>query len=53
MSSVCNGRLGSCSQIGFGARGKGSKGVQGVSSLRLGSRNIGSLTGKSIASKNP
>ncbi|XP_059301993.1 uncharacterized protein LOC132053918 [Lycium ferocissimum] len=43
-----DGRLGSCSRLGSGARVGGAKGVEGASRLRVGSWNIGTLSGKSI-----
>ncbi|XP_059310716.1 uncharacterized protein LOC132062086 [Lycium ferocissimum] len=45
---VSDGRLGSCSRSGTGARVRRGKCVKGASRLRVGSWNIGTLTGKSI-----
>ncbi|XP_055824437.1 uncharacterized protein LOC129892958 [Solanum dulcamara] len=45
---VTDGRLGSCPQLGVKARGNSGKRETGFRKLRVGSWNIGSLTGKSI-----
>ncbi|XP_055830866.1 uncharacterized protein LOC129899892 [Solanum dulcamara] len=46
--TVSDGRLGSCSRFGSRARVGRAKGAEGASRLRVGSWNIGTLSGKSI-----
>ncbi|XP_059285715.1 uncharacterized protein LOC132039194 [Lycium ferocissimum] len=48
LALVRDGRLGSCSRLGSGTRVREAKGVKGASRLRVGSWNIGTLSGKSI-----